>query len=76
MTTIAILAILAILGGVATLSITGFSVATPVVAQMTGDNATISGNMTAGNATSNMTGTSGSISSMPEFPTDPEGNPY
>lgn len=65
MTTIAILAILAILGGVATLSVTGFTVMSPVVAQTTGDNATMSGNMTGGNVTGgNMTGTSGSISSL------------
>jgi hypothetical protein len=63
MTTIAILAMLAILAG-ATLSITGFSVMSSVVAQTTGDNATMSGNMTAGNATGgNTTGASGSISS-------------
>jgi hypothetical protein len=58
MTTIAILAILAILGGVATLSVTGFSVINPVAAQTpTDDNTTMSGNMTGGNMTGgNMTG--------------------
>ena len=65
MTTIAILAILAILGGVATLSVTGFTVINTVVAQMA-DNASMGnlsignntlGNMTGGNATGgNMTG--------------------
>ena len=57
MNTITILAMLAIVSG-ATLSITGFSVMSSVVAQeMTGDNATMSGNMTGGNATGgNMTG--------------------
>ncbi|MGA7691845.1 MAG: hypothetical protein WCA61_06020 [Nitrososphaeraceae archaeon] len=44
MNTITILAMLVISG--AMLSITGFSVASSVVAQMTGDNATMSGNMT------------------------------
>jgi hypothetical protein len=63
MTTITILAILAILGGVATLSITGFTVIGSVVAQTTGDNATMSGNMTGGNATGgNTTEASGTIS--------------
>jgi hypothetical protein len=62
-----ILAMLAILVG-STLSITGFSVVSSVVAQMTGDNATTSGNMTGGNATGgNMSGTSGSISSEGDF---------
>ena len=63
MTTIAILAILAILGGVGTLSVTGFTVINPVVAQTpTGDNTTMTGNMTGGNVTGrNMTG---SISSF------------
>ena len=51
---------LAILAG-ATLSITGFSVMSSVVAQMTGDNATMSGNMTGGNVTGG--NTTGSISS-------------
>ena len=62
MTTIAILAILAVLGG---LSVTGFSVINPVVAQApTGDNTSMTGNMTGGNVTgSNMTG---SISSTVE----------
>jgi hypothetical protein len=73
MTTIAILAILAILGGVATLSVTGFTVINTVGAQMA-DNASMGnlsignntlGNMTGGNVTGgNMTGTSGSISSL------------
>ena len=60
MTTI-ILAILAILVG-ALLSITGFSVISSVDAQMTGDNATMSGNMTGGNVTGG--NTTGSISSF------------
>jgi hypothetical protein len=61
MTIIAILVILAILAG-ATLSVTGFSVISSVDAQMSGDNASVSGNMTGGNATGgNM---SGSISSV------------
>jgi hypothetical protein len=56
MNTITMLAMLAIVSG-ATLSITGFSVMSSVVAQMTGDNATMSGNMTGGNVTGgNMTG--------------------
>jgi hypothetical protein len=63
MTTIMILAILAILAG-ATLSITGFSVGS-VVAQMTGDNATMSGNVTGGNVTGG--DTTGSISSVLVF---------
>jgi pimeloyl-ACP methyl ester carboxylesterase len=50
MNTITILAMLVILSG-AMLSITGFSVASSVVAQMTGDNATMSENMTGGNVT-------------------------
>jgi hypothetical protein len=67
-TMFAMFAMLAILGGVATLSVTGFSVASSVDAQMTGDNATMSGNMTGGNATGgNMSGTSGSISSEGDF---------
>jgi hypothetical protein len=62
MTTIVILAMLAILGGVTTISVTGFSVISSADAQLTGDNATMSGNMTGGNATGgNM---SGSISSV------------
>jgi hypothetical protein len=63
MTTIAILAILAILGGVATLSVTGFTVISPTAAQTpTGDNTSMTGNMTGGNVTGgNMTG---SISSF------------
>jgi hypothetical protein len=58
MTTIAILAILVILGGVATLSLAGFTVISSVAAQTpTGDNATMTGNMTGGNVTGgNMTG--------------------
>jgi hypothetical protein len=64
MTTITVLAMLAILVG-STLSITGFSVVSSIDAQMTGDNATMSGNMTGGNATGdNM---SGSISSEGDF---------
>jgi hypothetical protein len=63
MITIAVLAILAILGGVATLSVTGFTIMSSVVAQTTGDNATTSGNMTGGNVTgSNTTEASGTIS--------------
>jgi hypothetical protein len=63
MNTIAILAILAILGGIATLSLVGFTVMSSVVAQTTGDNATMSGNMTGGNVTgSNTTEAVGSIS--------------
>jgi hypothetical protein len=63
MITITILAILAILGGVATLSVTGFTIMSSVVAQTTGDNATTSGNMTGGNVTgSNTTEASGTIS--------------
>ena len=63
MTTIAILAILAILGGVAILSITGSTIISSVVAQMTGDNTTMSGNMTGGNVTGgNTTEAVGSIS--------------
>jgi hypothetical protein len=43
---------LAILAGVATLSVTGFSVISSVAAQtLTGDNTTMSGNMTGGNMT-------------------------
>ena len=56
-------AMLAILAG-ATLSITGFSVGS-VVAQMTGDNTTMSGNMTGGNVTGD--NTTGSISSLDEL---------
>jgi hypothetical protein len=64
MTTIAILAILAIFGGVATtLSITGIIIISSVVAQTTGDNTTMSGNMTGGNVTAgNTTEAVGSIS--------------
>jgi hypothetical protein len=66
MNTITILAMLAILFGVATLSISGFTIINTVVAQMA-DNATMgnltSGNMTSGNMTDgNMTG---SVSSLP-----------
>jgi len=62
--TIAILAILTILGGVATLSVTGFTVISPVAAQApTGDNTSMTGNMTGRNITGgNMTGL---ISSLP-----------
>jgi hypothetical protein len=73
MTTISILVILAILGGVATLSLAGFTVINTVVAQMA-DNASMGnlsignntlGNMTGGNATGgNTTETSGSISAI------------
>jgi hypothetical protein len=57
MNTITILAILSILAG-AMLSVTGFGVISSVVAQMAGDNATMSGNMTGGNVTGgNTTGT-------------------
>jgi hypothetical protein len=70
MNTIRILAILAILLGVATLSISGFTVLNTVVAQMA-DNASM-GNLTIGNNTlGNMTGgnvtggnTTGSISAL------------
>ena len=64
MTTIAILAILAVLAGVATLSVTGFSVINPVAAQTpTGDNTTMTGNMTGGNVTGgNTTEAVGTIS--------------
>ena len=67
MTTIAILAILAILGGVGTLSVTGFTVINPVVAQTpTGDNTTMTGNMTGNMTGGNVTGRNmtGSISSF------------
>ena len=53
MNTITILVISVILTGAAILSITGFSVISSVVAQTTGDNATVSGNMTAGVITLN-----------------------
>jgi hypothetical protein len=59
MNTITILATLVILSG-AMLAITGFSVASSVVAQMTGDNATMSENLTGGNVTGS--NTTGSIS--------------
>jgi hypothetical protein len=56
MTTIIILAMLSILVGVA-LSLSGFTVISSVDAQVTGENATMSGNMTGGNMTDmNMTG--------------------
>jgi hypothetical protein len=70
MNTITILAMLAILSGVATLSLSGFTVINTVVAQMA-DNASM-GNLTIGNNTlGNMTGgnttggnTTGSISAL------------
>ena len=62
MNTITILAMLVILSG-AMLSITGFNDVSSVVAQMTGDNATMSGNMTGGNVTEG--NTTGSISALP-----------
>jgi hypothetical protein len=65
MNTITILAVLAILSGVATLSISGFTVINTVVAQMA-DNATMGnltvGNMTGGNVTEG--NTTGSISAV------------
>ena len=67
MNTITILALLAILAG-ATLSITGFAVISSVDAQMTSDNATMSGNMTGGNVTGG--NTTGSISSFDESESD------
>ena len=63
MNTITILAMLVTLSG-AMLAITGFNVTSPVAAQMTGDNATMSGNMTGGNTTGG--NTTGSISSLGE----------
>ena len=64
MTIIIILAILSILAG-ATLSVTGSTIISPTSAQTpTGDNASLTGNMTGGNVTGgNMTG---SISSFDE----------
>ena len=59
--TIRILAMLVILAG-ATLSIAEFSVVTSAVAQATGDNTTMTGNMTGGNAT--VGNASGSVSSL------------
>jgi hypothetical protein len=60
MITIIILAILSILAG-ATLSMAGFTFMSSVVAQeMTGNNATLSGNMTGGNVTGD--NTTGSVS--------------
>ena len=59
---------LTILAG-ATISITGFSIMSSVIAQMTGDNATMSGNMTGGNVTGG--NTTGSISSLDVDPDDP-----
>jgi hypothetical protein len=66
MGTITILAMLAILSGVATLSLSGFTVINTVVAQMA-DNASMGnltiGNMTGGNVTgSNTTEASGTVS--------------
>ena len=65
MITTAILTILIILGGMATLSVTGITVVSPMAAQTpTGDNTSMTGNMTGGNITGgNMTG---SISSFVE----------
>ena len=68
MNTITMLAMLAILSG-ATLSITGLTVISSVDAQMTGDNATMSGNMTGGNVTGD--NTTGSISSEGEEDSKP-----
>jgi hypothetical protein len=66
MNTITILAVLAVLSGVATLSISGFSAINTVVAQMA-DNTTMGnltgGNMTGGNVTEG--NTTGSISALP-----------
>ena len=66
MNTITILVMLAILSGVATLSISGFSAINTVVAQMA-DNATMwnltGGNMTGDNITEG--NTTGSISALP-----------
>jgi hypothetical protein len=66
MTTITILAMLAILSALATLSLSGFTVINIVVAQMA-DNATMGnltvGNMTGGNASEG--NTTGSISALP-----------
>jgi len=59
MNTITILVMVVILSG-AMLAITGFSVASSAVAQMTGDNTTMSENMTGGNVTED--NTTGSIS--------------
>ena len=59
MITITILAILVTLAG-AILSITGFTITSPVAAQKTGGNATMFGNMTGGNVTGS--NTTGSIS--------------
>jgi hypothetical protein len=61
MNTITILAVLAVLSGVATLSISGFSAINTVVAQMA-DNASMR-NMTGGNVTEG--NTTGSISALP-----------
>jgi hypothetical protein len=66
MNTITILAMLAVLSGLATLSFSGFTVINSVVAQMA-DNATMGnltvGNMTGGNVTgSNTTEASGTVS--------------
>jgi hypothetical protein len=59
MTTITVLAMLSILAG-ATLLITGFSVISSTVAQTTGDNTSMTANMTGGNITGD--NTTGSIS--------------
>ena len=68
MNTTTILAVSAILAGAAILSVSGLNVIGFVLAQTTSDNATMSGNMTAGNTTGgNMTETSGSISNTDEF---------
>jgi len=61
MNTITKLVMLAILSGIATLSISGFTVINTVVAQMA-DNATM-GNLTIGNVTGG--NTTGSISALP-----------
>jgi hypothetical protein len=61
MNTITILVMLAILSGVATLPISGFTVINTVVAQMA-DNTTM-GNLTIGNVTGG--NTTGSISALP-----------
>jgi hypothetical protein len=71
MNTITILAMLTILSG-ATLSITGLTVISSVDAQMTGDNATMSGNRTGGNVTGG--NTTGSISSLDDSESDDSEN--
>ena len=66
MKTIAILAMLATLSGVATLSLSGFTVINTVVAQMA-DNASM-GNLTIGNNTlGNMTGDNATGGNMSEI---------